>query len=79
MGDGLGRPQTGREKMNTPQRTDIVDTISARTAIEALVADLRKYAEWEFDQEPLTAGQNAYRRNRRDSLLFAADYIEKAL
>lgn len=65
--------------MNQPERTAFVDTISATTAIKTLVEDLRKYAEWEFSQEPETYGQDAYRRHRRDSLLFAADYIEKSL
>jgi hypothetical protein len=56
-----------------------VDTISATTAIKALAEDLRKYAKWEYELPSEVAGQNAYKLNRRDSLLFAADYIEKSL
>jgi hypothetical protein len=60
------------------QRTDILDTKSARDAIEILIADLRKYAEWEFAQTDSPAPE-AIKENRRQSLLFAASYIEKAL
>jgi hypothetical protein len=59
--------------------TEFIDTIPTTEAIKALVEDLRKYANWEYEQETEALGQNAYKRNRRDSLLFAADYIEKAL
>ena len=60
------------------QRTDILDTKSARDAIEILIADLRKYAEWEFAQTDSPAS-DSIKQNRRQSLLFAASYIEKAL
>jgi hypothetical protein len=63
--------------MNTEKQ--FVDTISATTAIKALAEDLRKYANWEFELPSEVGGQEAYKRNRRDSLLFAADYIEKSL
>jgi hypothetical protein len=56
-----------------------VDTISATTAIKALAEDLRKYANWEYELPTEALGQQAFKRNRRDSLLFAADYIEKSL
>jgi hypothetical protein len=59
-------------------RTDILDTKSARDAIEILVADLRKYAEWEFSQTDSPASE-AIKENRKQSLLFAANYIEQAL
>jgi hypothetical protein len=65
--------------MNTPTRTEFVDTISATTAIKALAEDLRKYAKWEYDNRPDLAGVELQHRHRRDSLLFAADYIEKSL
>lgn len=58
---------------------DIVDNMDTREAILELVKDLRKYANWEYEQDPKVLGQAAYKRNRRDSILFAADYIEKAL
>ena len=60
------------------KRQDILDTKSAREAIEILVADLRKYAEWEFSQTDSPASE-AIKENRKQSLLFAASYIEQAL
>jgi hypothetical protein len=60
------------------KRTDILDTKSARDAIEILVADLRKYAEWEFAQTDSPESETL-RENRKQSILFAASYIEKAL
>jgi hypothetical protein len=59
--------------------TEFIDTIQTTEAIKALVEDLRKFANWEYEQETEALGQSAYKRNRRDSLLFAADYIEKSL
>jgi hypothetical protein len=60
------------------KRTDILDTKSAREAIEILVADLRKYAEWEFSLTD-TPESEELKLNRKQALLFAAGYIEKAL
>ena len=60
------------------KRTDILDTKSARDAIEILIADLRKYAEWEFTQTDSTES-DTLRENRKQSILFAASYIEQAL
>jgi hypothetical protein len=61
------------------KRKDYVDNIETREAIKALAEDLRKFANWEYSKEPTALGQAAYRRHRRDTLLFAADYIETAL
>jgi hypothetical protein len=61
------------------KRTDIVDTVSARDAITILVADLRKYANFEFGQTASVLGSTAKQEARRKALLFAADFIEKAL
>jgi len=61
------------------QRTDIVDTVTARDAILVLVSDLRKYADWEFSQTASVLGATDKQVTRKDSLLFAADFIEKAL
>lgn len=61
------------------KRTDILDTKSAREAIEILVADLRKYANFEFGQTANVLGGNTKQEARREALLFAADFIEKAL
>jgi hypothetical protein len=61
------------------QRTDIVDTISARTAIITLAEDLKKFAHYEYENQPKVPGTDAYFRHRRDALLFAAEFIEKAL
>ena len=60
------------------KRTDILDTKSARDAIEILIADLRKYADWEFAQTDSTES-DTLRENRKQSILFAASYIEQAL
>jgi hypothetical protein len=63
--------------MNT--REDYVTAMDTREAILALAKDLRAYAQFEYDNRPDTAVIELQRRNRRDSLLFAAEYIEKSL
>ena len=63
--------------MNT--REDYVTAMDTREAILALAKDLRAYAKFEYDNRPESAGVELQRRHRRDSLLFAADYIEKSL
>lgn len=59
--------------------TEFVNTLEATEAIKALAEDLRKFALWEYAQPSDALGQETYKRNRKDSLLFAADYIEKSL
>ena len=61
------------------QRTDIVTELDTREAILALAKDLRAFAQYEYETRPDIAGIDLQRKHRRDSLLFAADYIEKAL
>jgi hypothetical protein len=60
-------------------RKDIIDTLTPRQAVLALVADLKKYAEYEYETQAKVPGTDSYFRNRRDALLFAAEYMEKAL
>jgi hypothetical protein len=61
------------------QRNDIIDTLTPRQAVLTLVADLKKYAKFEYENQPKTPGTDAYFRHRRDAILFAAEYMEKSL
>jgi hypothetical protein len=61
------------------QRNDIIDTLTPRQAVLTLVADLKKYAQFEYENQPKVPGTGAYFKHRRDALLFAAEYMEKAL
>jgi hypothetical protein len=67
------------EKGSNMKRQEIIDTISAREAIMVLVEDLKKYAQWEYENQPKVPGTDTYFRHRRDAIKFAAEYIEKAL
>jgi hypothetical protein len=61
------------------ERKDILDNLSAKEAIAILAEDLKKFAEWEYANQPKVPGTDAYFRHRRNSLLFAASYLEKSL
>lgn len=61
------------------QRNDILTELDTREAILALAKDLRAYANYEYDNRPAIVGVDLQRKHRLDSLLFAADYIERSL
>lgn len=53
--------------------------MDTREAILAIAKDLRAYAEFEHESDQATITEKYARLNRKESLLFAADYIEKSL
>lgn len=60
-------------------RKDYITEMDTREAILAIAKDLRAYAEFEHESDQATITEKYARLNRKESLLFAADYIEKSL